>query len=141
MSGPLDDVASYSAYIYALADRHPGIITNSTLTVVFTGATLGKLEGRIDCKGGIFVEVLELIDFAEKKIRTYSYEIYRGDEKMGWYDAWPHPDIPSLAATFPHHKHILPNLRENRVPAPGISFTAPNLDVVLHDVNQQASAV
>jgi hypothetical protein len=41
-----------------------------------------------------------------------------------------------LATTFPHHKHIQPNLRDNRAPAPGISFESPNLDVVLEDICQ-----
>jgi hypothetical protein len=56
---------------------------------------------------------------------------YRAGEKVCWYDAWEHPEIPGLAPTFPHHKHVPPNLRDHRVPAPGISFQSPNLDVVL----------
>jgi hypothetical protein len=46
------------------------------------------------------------------------------------YSAW-------VASTFPHHKHILPNLRDHRVAAPGIRFEAPNLDVVLEDVRRE----
>jgi hypothetical protein len=133
MSAPLDDIATYSAFVYALAARHP-FVTSSTLALVPIGATLAKLEGRIECRGGIHLEVWELIDFAAKRIRTYSYEVYRGDEKICWYDSWEHPKIPTLATTFPHHKHIQPNLRDNRVPAPGISFESPNLDVVLEDI-------
>jgi len=67
--------------------------------------------------------VWELIDFAAHRVRTYSYEVYRAGEKVCWYDPWEHPEIAALASTFPHHKHVLPNLRDNRVPAPGISFT------------------
>jgi len=77
-----------------------------------------------------------LIDFAAKRIRAYSYEVYRSGEKVGWYDCWEHPEIPALAATFPHHKHIPPNLRDHRVLAPGISFASPNLDAVLQDVRR-----
>ena len=135
MSAPLDDIVSYSSFVYALAARHP-FVTRSTLALVPIGATLAKLEGRIECRGGIHLEVWELIDFAAKRIRTYSYEVYRGDEKICWYDSWEHPEIPTLATTFPHHKHIQPNLRDNRVPAPGISFEAPNLDVVLEDIRR-----
>src|SRR5665213_1443803 len=98
------------------------------------GATLAKLEGRIECHDGIRLEVWELIDFAARQIRTYSYEVYRGGEKICWYDSWEHPEIPALASTFPHHKHFPPNLRDNRLPAPGISFDSPNLDVVLKDI-------
>ena len=135
MSAPLEDIASYSAFVYALRERHP-FVTSSTLTLAPIGATLAKLEGRIECQGGIHLEVWELIDFAARRIRTYSYEVYRGGEKVCWYDAWEHPEIPALAATFPHHKHVPPDLRNNRVPAPGIGFDAPNLDVVLADVRR-----
>jgi hypothetical protein len=132
MSAPLDDIANYSAFVYALPERHP-IVTSSTLALAPIGAQLAKLEGRIDCRGGIHLEVWELIDFAAQRIRGYSDEIYRGD-KICWYDAWEHPELPALASTFPHHNHIPPNLRDHRVPAPGISFESPNLDVVLNDV-------
>jgi hypothetical protein len=133
MIAPLDGLATYSAYVYAVAERHP-FVTGSTLTLAPIGATLAKLEGRIECGPEIQVEVWELVDFAAKRIRTYSYEVYRRNEQIGWYDAWEHPEVLSLAATFPHHKHVPPNLRDHRVPAPGISFESPNLDVVLKDV-------
>jgi hypothetical protein len=135
MSAPLDDIANYSALVYALVERHP-FVTSSTLALVPIGATLAKLEGRIECQGGVHVEVWELIDLAASRIRAYSYEVYRGDQKICWYDSWEHPEIPALASTFPHHRHMLPNLRDHRVPAPGISFESPNLDVVLNDIHR-----
>ena len=135
MSAPLDDIGSYSAFVYAPAERHQFVIG---WTPAFTplGATLVKLEGRIELMGGVHLDVWELVDFAERRIRTYSYEVYRGEEKLSWYDPWEHPEIPALASTFPHHKHVPPNLLDHRVPAPGISFTSPNLDVVLEDVRR-----
>jgi hypothetical protein len=136
MSAPLDDIASYSAWVYALADRHHFAI-HSTLTLVTIGATLARLEGRIECPGGLQLAVWELVDFSTQRIRTYSYEVYRNGEKICWYDPWEHPEIPALASTFPHHKHIPPNLREHRVAAPGIRFDAPNLDVILEDVRRE----
>lgn len=135
MSATLDDIVSYSAFVYALTERHPFVL-NSTLALAPIGATLAKLEGRIEFQGGVRLEVWELIDFATRRIRAYSYEVYRGDEQLCWYDPWEHPEIPALASTFPHHKHIPPNLRDHRVPAPGISFEFPNLDVVLEDVRR-----
>jgi hypothetical protein len=135
MSAPLDDIASYSAFIYALAERHSCVVS-STLVLAPIGATLAKLEGCIECRGPVRLEVWELIDFAANRIRAYSYEVYRSGEKICWYDSWEHPEIPALASTFPHHRHILPNLRDHRVPAPGISFALPNLDVVLNDVRR-----
>jgi hypothetical protein len=133
MSAPLDDIASYSAYVYTLQERRP-FVTGSTLTVAPMGATLAKVEGRVECEGGVCLEVWELVDFVAHRIRSYSYEVYRAGEKVGWYDAWPHPETPGLAATFPHHKHVTPDLRHHRVAAPGIRFDAPNLDVVLEDI-------
>ena len=127
---------SYGVFVCALAARHP-FVTSSTLALVPVGATLAKLEGRVECQGGIHLEVWELIDFAAKRIRTYGYEVDRGDEKICWYDSWEHPEIPTLATTLPHPKRIQPNLRENRVPAPEISFESPNLDVVLEDIRRE----
>ena len=135
MSAPLDSLEGYSLYVYALRERHP-FVTGSTLALAPIGATLARLEGQVECAGNIRVEVWELIDFSAQKIRSYSYEIYRGPEKVGWYDAWPHPKIPALASTFPHHRHVPPGLRENRVPAPGLSFDTPNIDTVLTDVRR-----
>ncbi len=132
MSAPLENLASYSAFVYSLPERH-FFVSGSSLVLVPVGATLAQLEGSIECQGGIYLEIWELIDFSAQRIRNYSYEVYRG-EKICWYDSWPHPEIPALAPTFPHHRHIPPNLREHRVPAPGISFESPNLDVVLNDI-------
>ena len=67
MSAPLEDIASYSTFVYALAERHP-VVIHSTLTLTPIGATLAKLEGRVECEGGIQVEVWELVDFAAGRI-------------------------------------------------------------------------
>ncbi len=56
MSAPLDGIESYSAFVYALAARHP-FVTHSMLTLAPVGAALAKLEGRIECQGGIRLEV------------------------------------------------------------------------------------
>lgn len=47
----------------------------------------------------------------------YGYEVYRGDEKLYWYDSQPHPNDASLQSTHPHHKHVPPDMKHNRVPA------------------------
>ncbi|MBU0511504.1 MAG: hypothetical protein KKD28_01225 [Chloroflexi bacterium] len=64
------------------------------------------------------------------------YEVYRGTEKLYWYDSWSHPDDPALAATNPHHKHVHPNIKRNRVPAPELSFTMPNLPFLIREIEQ-----
>ena len=136
MSSPFADIKSYSACIYTLQERHP-FVTASTLTLVPIGATLARLEGCIECGRDIRLDVFELVDFQAGRIHTYSYEVYWAGEKICWYDSWEHPEDPALSATFPHHKHLPPNLRDHRVAAPGISFNAPNLDAVLNDVQHE----
>ena len=69
MSAPLDDLASYSTFVYAVRERH-SFVTGSTLTLAPIGATLAKLEGRIEFQGGIHLEVFELVDFAARRIRA-----------------------------------------------------------------------
>jgi hypothetical protein len=53
-----------------------------------------------------------------------------------WYDDFPHPEDPLLAATFPHHKHVPPDIKHNRIPAPEMSFIRPNLPVVIQEVEE-----
>jgi hypothetical protein len=70
------------------------------------------------------------------EILEYSYTIYRGEEKIRWYDPQPHPENPALASTFPHHFHEAPDIKHNRKPAPGISFDASNLATLIADCLQ-----
>jgi hypothetical protein len=41
--------------------------------------------------------------------------------------------VYSLAAPHPHHKHIPPELKHHRVPAPSLSFSVPNLPFLVQD--------
>jgi hypothetical protein len=34
----------------------------------------------------------------------------------------------------PHHKHIPPDIKHHRIPAPGLSFAAPNLVFLIGEV-------
>ena len=67
----------------------------------------------------------------------YSYEVYRAGEKIIWYDPFEHPHAPELASTYPHHKHVLPDIKHNRVPAPGISFEQPNLPGLIEEIKRE----
>ncbi len=130
---PLDDLQQYSAFVYSLPEQYP-FIERSTLSLGTIGPKLAKLEGGIEFAHGLRLDVWELLDFQAQRIRNYSYEVYRAGEKVLWYDPWEHPELPHLASTFPHHKHVPPDLRNNRVPAPGISFNAPNLPAILDEI-------
>ena len=83
---------------------------------------------------GFELRVVEVIDFAAGEILDYSYAAYKNNQKIIWYDPQPHPKDVVLAKTFPHHKHELPNIRQNRKPAPGISFNNPNLPLLIAEI-------
>jgi len=133
-------VQAYSELIYTLPSQHVSI-QHSTLVLANIGPTLARLEGQIIFTNDVVLDVWELIDWDEARILNYSYEIYRAGDKIIWYDPFEHPQHPELAATFPHHKHILPDIKHHRVPAPGIHFDQPNLpyliDEIEHDILPQ----
>lgn len=59
----------------------------------------------------------EELDFDEGIITAYGYEVYRGDEKLYWHDDFPHPNDATLASTYPHHKHIPPDIKKQPNPS------------------------
>ncbi|NJK54187.1 MAG: hypothetical protein HC936_17940 [Leptolyngbyaceae cyanobacterium SU_3_3] len=94
----------------------------------------GTAEGEVWFTGNVRLRMREELDFDAGLITSYGYEVYRGSERLYWYDDFPHPQDPSLASTFPHHKHIPPEIKRNRVSAPDISFTRPNLPVLIREI-------
>lgn len=42
--------------------------------------------------------------------------------------------------TFPHHKHVLPDLKQHRVPASDTSFTQPNLPALIREIEELLDA-
>jgi hypothetical protein len=81
----------------------------------FLGATRGNANNMLSCR------VSDL------------WPIYIG-ERLFWYDDFRHPNDPTLASTYPHHKHVPPDIRHHRIPAPGLSFTSPNLPGLLQEI-------
>jgi len=69
-------------------------------------------------------------------IEAYGYELWHNAEKISWYDSQPHPNDVSLASSHPHHKHIPPNIKHNRIPAPQMSFEHPNLPELIQEVEE-----
>ncbi len=133
---PITDFHAYGKLIYSL-QKHYASVRRSTLVLATIGPTLAKLEGQVIFENDMVIDVWELIDFAAGQIRNYSYEIYQAGEKIAWYDPFEHPHIPELASTYPHHKHILPDLRHTRIPAPGISFEQPNLPTLIEEIERE----
>src|ERR1700734_800303 len=94
----------------------------------------GVAEGGVLFDGGVRLRLRVELDFVAGLITSYGYEAERGAERLVWYDDFPPPEDPLSAPTFPHHKHIPPDIRHHRIPAPGMSFSTPNLPVVLREI-------
>ncbi|MEJ5310974.1 MAG: hypothetical protein WHX52_14515 [Anaerolineae bacterium] len=43
----------------------------------------------------------------------------------------------TLAISFPHHQHVPPDIKYHRIPAPHLSFTAPNLPALIEEIKQR----
>jgi hypothetical protein len=133
---PLPDFLTYGQFVYSLPETYPSI-QRSTLVLATIGPTLAKLEGRVTFKGDVILDVWELVDFDARRILHYSYEVYQAGEKILWYDPFEHPHMPELVSTYPHHKHVFPDIKHNRVPAPGISFDQPNLPCLIEEIKRK----
>ncbi len=98
--------------------------------------------GTVTFAKDIRLEVAEVVDFdaGHLEIVQYGYVVRQGEERLYWYDSQPHPDDPSLAATDPHHKHVPPNIKHHRLPAPSLTFTRPNLPLLIAEIEQNLLA-
>lgn len=125
----------YENFVYTLIQRFPRILY-STLVVAQRGRSLAELKGEIAFNGRYRLVVYERLtwDNGPLTIVGYSYEVWQENEKLYWYDSQPHPGDPTLAGTHPHHKHIPPDIKHHRIPAPGLSFTPPNLPFLIEEV-------
>jgi hypothetical protein len=137
VTNPLRTPDDYELFIYTIQERFPSV-HGSTLTFVRRGASLARVAGELYFSHGLRLAVLQRIvyDRLPAVIEAYAYEIWRGEEKLFWYDSQPHPGDPVLESTHPHHKHIPPEPRHNRVPAPGMSFDQPNLPGLIAELEQ-----
>lgn len=123
----------YERFIYTIVGTYPAV-EKSTLSFFTTSATAGLLKGSIWFRNGLELRVVEVIDFAAREFLDYSYVVYRSKQKIIWYDPQPHPEDAALTKTFPHHKHELPNIRQNRKSAPGITFSNSNLPGLIAEI-------
>ena len=130
----MHSLRSYSRYLAKLLDQL-GIQT-STVTAWSDSRYTGIAEGEVLFANGLRLRVREEIDFDAAIITSYGYEVYRGEERLYWYDDFPHPNDPTLASTMPHHKHIPPDIKHHRIPARGISFDRPNLPFLLQEIEE-----
>lgn len=133
---PFQSLVEYERFVYTLQEQHPSI-HRSTLTVIRRGAAAARLTGELEI-GNYRIVVREKLSFADQpgQITGYGYEVWQDSTKLYWYDSQTHPDDPVLAATDPHHKHIPPDIKHHRVPAPELSFTEPNLLFLIQEIEQ-----
>jgi hypothetical protein len=157
MPEPLSSPAAYTAFVHTLPERYPSI-QHSTLVYIPSGAVFGRVEGMLFFATDVVLCVQEYLNFELGAIEGYGYEVsrtqvpteaggfptpstyckasYPHKAKLYWYDSFPHPHDASLASTHPHHKHVHPNIKHNRIPAPGLSFTIPNLPFLIEEIER-----
>ncbi len=128
----------YCELLAALPHHYPWI-KSSTLHAFTIGPFAAEIDGQITFADGFVLDVWELLDLSTGSIRRYSYALDQHGERVWWYDPQEHPNDPTLASTHPHHKHVHPDIKHNRIPAPGLSFTEPNLPFLLREIEQLLS--
>ncbi len=131
---PLISLNDYSVFVAELLSR-PNVVS-STVSVWSDSPYTGIAEGEVLFTNGLRLRMREEMDFDAGLIISYGYEVYRGEERLYWYDDFPHPNDPTLASTMPHHKHIPPDIKHHRIPAPNMSFTQPNLPALVEEIEK-----
>ena len=134
MEAHLRSLDNYSSFISEILDRDD--VEKTTITVWSNSPYSGTAEGEVFFKDGLRLRMREELDFDAGLITSYGYEVYKNETRLYWYDDFPHPNDTSLASTFPHHKHIPPNIKRNRIPAPNIDFSYPNLPFILQEIDE-----
>ena len=107
---PFQSLAEYERFVYTLQQYYPAI-RRSILTVIRRGAAVARLTGELEI-GDYRIVVREKLSFVDEPglITSYGYEVWRGDEKLYWYDSQPHPNDPTFRhcptpqARFPRHQ-------------------------------------
>ena len=132
----LPELSAYERFVYGLPGTF-SVIRLSTLVVVRHSAAFAELTGTLFFENEITLEVWEDLDFARGVIAGYSYAVNQRGSRLYWYDPQPHPNDSTLQSTHPHHKHVPPDIKHHRIPAPGMSFTEPNLPYLIKEIEHR----
>ncbi len=132
---PFRSLRDYELFVYTLPQQFPSIL-RSTLIVAQRGPLFAVLTGELIFSEGLRLVVYERLTWDDRdvNIEGYSYEAWRGADELYWYDSQSHPGDPTLAATDPHHKHVPPDIKHQRVPAPALRFSSPNLPFLISEI-------
>ena len=135
MNNPLRTTEDYELFLYTLREKFSSV-HHSTITFVRKGASLARVAGELffDHKIRLIVRERILYHRLPAIIDWYGYEVFQGDKKLYWYDSQPHPEDSSLQSSHPHHKHIHPDIKHHRITAPELSFTRPNLPILIREI-------
>ncbi|MCI0699054.1 DUF6516 family protein [candidate division KSB1 bacterium] len=133
MGNQLASAASYELFIYSIQQRFPQIKI-STLVLKRSGKMFAEVSGQLFFENAVRLFVRERVDFKNAVIKGYSYEVWQRTQKLYWYDSQAHPNDPTLASTHPHHKHIHPDIKHHRIPAPELRFDEPNLPFLIQEI-------
>jgi len=133
-ANPLKSLSDYSRFVAELLSQ-PNV-RNSTVAVWSDSPYTGVAEGEVFFTNGLRLRMREEVDLDAGLIISYGYEVYQGEERLYWYDDFPHPNDATLASTMPHHKHIPPDIKHHRIPAPDLSFERPNLPVLIQEIEE-----
>jgi len=133
---PFSSLHNYELFIYTLPQSCPFIL-ESSLTVIRRSKYRAEVVGDVYFADSLRLSVFEYLTFDDGTVEIvgYSYEVFLGTEKLYWYDSQPHPHDPGLAATQPHHKHVPPDIKHHRIPAPDLSFKNPNIPFLIAEVD------
>ena len=131
---PLNSLTEYSRFVADLL--HRPTVERSTVAVWSDSPYTGIAEGEVFFSNNVRLRLREELDFDAGLITSYGYEVYQGSERLYWYDDFPHPNDPNLASTYPHHKHLPPNIKHNRISAPDISFNRPNILAIIREIEE-----
>ena len=134
---PFQSLRDYEVFVYTLSNLYP-LIRSSTLIVAQRGSNYAGLSGELTFPGGFRLTVYERLSWESSAviIEGYSYEGWQEGIKLYWYDSQPHPNDITLQSTHPHHKHIPPDIKHHRIPAPDIGFDQPNLPVLIVEIDE-----
>ncbi len=135
---PFQSLRDYELFIYTLPQTYLHIL-RSTLIVAQRKRTVATATGELLWATGHRLTVAEIVtwDSGPIVIQQYGYEGWAGSEKLYWYDSQAHPNDPTLTSTHPHHKHLPPDIKHHRVPAPGLSFIQPNLPFLIEEIERE----
>lgn len=128
--------SDYSSFLFSLENKFPEI-RNSQIKFYSIEPDLFLAKGAIEFNFEIRLTFHEVINFSKKRMVRYAYEVHQKNQLLYFYDPQEHPEDSNLASSFPHHKHIHPNIKRNRQPAPGISFDDLNLLFLIQEIIDQ----